>query len=614
VTLFDDANTNGVVDGGETLATGTGAAFATGIDVSLVGDGVHHVKAIQTDAAGNVSSASTALDITIDTTLNTTTFEVDRIIAAGELNSASFTVGALDGDATATASFTDGANTVGPVAAVTGGNSVDLASATPTGIGNGAVLTSTLTITDAAGNVQTVNGNRSDVNTTDTLTMSVNQFQGWGPSQMGGFLHNIVVGGGASLQALTVPEIQAMDTAGVERIDSISDALRLTAAQFSALGSVDLTAADVVTIRYTAAALDAALDFTNLAAANVDKIDSTDELVLDVASYEALRDGNSLIAKNSITLADTNSAITGGLSLAEFGGLAASGVDQIRGTDFLSLSLDQFNALGTTKVTADTDLTVQGTGGNDTIGFVRQTLDSGDTVNGYGGVDTMSLKGDYSGGVNLQGVSGIERLNLSAGFDYSLTTGNGTVAAGESLLVNGAGLGAGDSLIFDASAETDGSFNIRGGSGPNTITGGWLADSITAGSGLDTIKYTDARESRSMAFGSGYDTVSGFDGSSDKFDVDALTGGGVSGVTVQNATLAKATLNTNLETVFGTGGASELGLNAAAVVTGGAGGNLVGQTFLLVNVDGVAGYQGGSDLLVKVNGSNLGSINSGTFS
>src|SRR5258706_2867248 len=35
---------------------------------SLSGDGVHHVRAIQTDIAGNPSTSSAALDITIDTT------------------------------------------------------------------------------------------------------------------------------------------------------------------------------------------------------------------------------------------------------------------------------------------------------------------------------------------------------------------------------------------------------------------------------------------------------------------------------------------------------------------------------------------------------------------
>src|SRR5207248_142346 len=73
VTLFDDANNNGVQDGGETaLGTGTVSSGSFSIDVALAA-GTHHVRAFQTDIAGNVSSNSTSLDITVDTTANVPT-------------------------------------------------------------------------------------------------------------------------------------------------------------------------------------------------------------------------------------------------------------------------------------------------------------------------------------------------------------------------------------------------------------------------------------------------------------------------------------------------------------------------------------------------------------
>ncbi|MCC6778660.1 MAG: hypothetical protein IT537_18865 [Hyphomicrobiales bacterium] len=70
VTLFDDANNDGVQQGGEaTLATSTviGGSFST--DITLT-EGLHHVAAYQTDAAGNVSQTTT-LDIVVDTTVPT---------------------------------------------------------------------------------------------------------------------------------------------------------------------------------------------------------------------------------------------------------------------------------------------------------------------------------------------------------------------------------------------------------------------------------------------------------------------------------------------------------------------------------------------------------------
>ncbi|WP_047551064.1 beta strand repeat-containing protein [Methylotenera sp. G11] len=89
VQLFDDADNDGVIDGGELLATGTAAAFSTGIDISLAAPGSHRVKAIATDAAGNASAASSALDITISspvldaTTYNSTSLEMATSGAAG---------------------------------------------------------------------------------------------------------------------------------------------------------------------------------------------------------------------------------------------------------------------------------------------------------------------------------------------------------------------------------------------------------------------------------------------------------------------------------------------------------------------------------------------------
>jgi len=67
VTLFNDADNDGALDGGETVLgtdTVTGGVFSIDIDLA---EGVHHVRAIQNDAAGNDSAASAALTITVDT-------------------------------------------------------------------------------------------------------------------------------------------------------------------------------------------------------------------------------------------------------------------------------------------------------------------------------------------------------------------------------------------------------------------------------------------------------------------------------------------------------------------------------------------------------------------
>jgi hypothetical protein len=67
VTLFEDLNSNGTVDTGESRGTGTVANGTWTITSSTLADGNHMFKAIQTDVAGNTSSASSALTVTIDT-------------------------------------------------------------------------------------------------------------------------------------------------------------------------------------------------------------------------------------------------------------------------------------------------------------------------------------------------------------------------------------------------------------------------------------------------------------------------------------------------------------------------------------------------------------------
>ncbi|MBF0099021.1 MAG: FG-GAP repeat protein, partial [Magnetococcales bacterium] len=73
VTLFDDANNNGVFDSGETTLgnTAVGSDGFWSVVISLAGDGVHPIRAVQTDVAGNSSAASAVLLVTQDATAPT---------------------------------------------------------------------------------------------------------------------------------------------------------------------------------------------------------------------------------------------------------------------------------------------------------------------------------------------------------------------------------------------------------------------------------------------------------------------------------------------------------------------------------------------------------------
>jgi Ca2+-binding RTX toxin-like protein len=134
--------------------------------------------------------------------------------------------------------------------------------------------------------------------------------------------------------------------------------------------------------------------------------------------------------------------------------------------------------------------TAHGGAGNDTF-HMGAALAAADAVDGGKGNDTLDLNGDYTGANALSfraaTMTNVETVLLEAGHSYSLTTVNATVAAGKALAVDASALGSGNTLVFNASAETDGRFNVTGGAGGDTITLGnravLLASTIDGGSG-----------------------------------------------------------------------------------------------------------------------------------
>jgi hypothetical protein len=156
VTVFDDANSNGVVDTGENLGTTTVSGGIFSLDIALA-EGTHNIRAIQTDVAGNVSAASTnhALDIIVDTTApgqpSITTVSDDFGTTTGGVangGTSDDTTPTLAGTAEANAIVTilDGTTVLGTTTAV-GGAWTYTPAALPTGAHN-----FTVTATDAAGN------------------------------------------------------------------------------------------------------------------------------------------------------------------------------------------------------------------------------------------------------------------------------------------------------------------------------------------------------------------------------------------------------------------------------------------------------------------------------
>jgi VCBS repeat-containing protein len=269
--------------------------------------------------------------------------------------------------------------------------------------------------------------------------------------------------------------------------------------------------------------------------------------------------------------------------------------------------------------------TIHGGGGNDTINM-GNALTASDTIDGGTGNNTLVLDGAYGTGLTFGSttMTNIQVMTLAAGHDYNFTLNALNVAGGANLTVKADSLGASDKLTFDGSALgatstlniTGGDGNdtliggagndvLRGGAGTNTITGGGGADTLVAGSGSDTFVYTFASESTSTT----HDTITGFDALSDHFKI---TGWAINAVNAEVTTghLNAATFDTDLAAAI-TG--AQLGAHDAVLFDPNRG-DLHNHIYLIVDLNGVAGYQAGQDLVIDVtDAAHLSSLTAGNF-
>jgi len=164
-------------------------------------------------------------------------------------------------------------------------------------------------------------------------------------------------------------------------------------------------------------------------------------------------------------------------------------------------------------------------------------------VNGGAGYDGMFLRGNYTIDFNAPGYTGlftnIENLTLTSAtderyargggteFDYNLVLSNAIVKPGETLTVSGALLMATETMILDASQESDGFLRLFGGRASDTLKGGANADlihgnlgadSLTGNGGADTFRYDSTADSSSGAM----DQITDFTPGTDKIDLSRI--------------------------------------------------------------------------------------------
>jgi Ca2+-binding RTX toxin-like protein len=204
-------------------------------------------------------------------------------------------------------------------------------------------------------------------------------------------------------------------------------------------------------------------------------------------------------------------------------------------------------------------------------------------------------------------MTGIEVLSILSGlntrfgrlegsFSYDLTTHNGNVAAGTRLIVDAGQLTQTETLTFNGSAETDGYFWIAGGAGADSLIGGagddlligaGGKDYLKGGAGADVYRFRGAADSTSV----GYDQIDGFVFGTDTLD---LPGTHNSYETLNSGALSASSFDADLAAAM-----SPILQASDAVFFTADSGDLAGRLFLIVDQNGVDGYQAGEDLVVE---------------
>jgi Ca2+-binding RTX toxin-like protein len=248
---------------------------------------------------------------------------------------------------------------------------------------------------------------------------------------------------------------------------------------------------------------------------------------------------------------------------------------------------------------------ISGGGGDDTLTMTAPNQ-VGFTFDGGADNDTMA----FTGGGTVNGVvsafRNVETLMLDD-HSWNVTTSDFNVNAGATLTVDATAVVGPHSISFNGSAETDGSFGLKGGSGDDTLTGGGQADNFLGGFGADTLAggggadvffYGPAIQSTSTL----HDTITGFAAGTDKIDL-------IVGVAQVYSASGSLDSGANFDSQLAALNAMHIGGATEITVTGG---TLNGHIILIVDGDGNAQYNAGTDYVIDITG-HTGTITTGDF-
>lgn len=311
-----------------------------------------------------------------------------------------------------------------------------------------------------------------------------------------------VTGNSFQFRALDAGQISALNAAGVDAFDCTNDILRLSVAGALALGNIVLTAGDNNLLSDTGTAIAALTpaQLADLVARGLDGIETSNaSLTLSLSQFQALG-STSLTGAGFVTLQASAAAIEA-MTPAEIAALASAGVDFIEPDTAVALNVAQYLAMGTLGFTPAGIAVLSDTGA--AIAAMSSGQFAGLEARGFGSIDATD---DFIG--------------LLAGKAAAL--GGVTIASGDTLALQGTA--AGETL-----EGHDGDGGISGGAGNDTMTGNGGADVfvLAAGDGSDTITdfnpgdgdlinvtaygFTSTSQFASFTF-DGFDTIIDFNG------------------------------------------------------------------------------------------------------
>jgi Ca2+-binding RTX toxin-like protein len=315
---------------------------------------------------------------------------------------------------------------------------------------------------------------------------------------------------------------------------------------------------------------------------------------LSGSRFDDVLTGN--VSDNFFYLVGGNDVATmkGGNDVVEAGGVNATGqlattakADGGAGVDTISFLSGTLGVSGALAVTVDLSKTGFQDTGSGTYKLVNFENAQGTTAN-----DTLTGDGNAN---TLYGADGDDMLSGGGGADSLY---------GDKILLGydeNTGL---DSAVNTRNSDAAGVDTIKGGAGNDTIVGGGLGDQLDGGAGNDTFVY----ESVSDSSGASHDIIDNFDASQDKFDFTVTIAKVDTAVT--KGTVSSDTFDANIASAIGS---AKLGAHEAVLFTPNKG-DEAGHTFLLVDINGKAGYQAGKDIVIELtHATHLADLTAGDF-